>query len=386
MPGLEETTAMLAQLRRRTDAFAGGAGEDGGARMAETKRFGPNPGALRMLSYVPEDLKPGAPLVVVLHGCTQRAEPHAAAGGWLQLADRYGFVVIAPEQTQANNSNRCFNWYEPGDAKRSGGEAASIRAMVAHALREHGLDPARVFVTGLSAGGAMTCVMLAAYPEVFAGGGVVAGLPYGVADNLQEALGLMFDGRTRGAAELGALVRRAAPKGGRPPRLSIWHGDADGTVKPHNAGEIAKQWASAHGLSIQPSRTEALPGRTRAVWRSPDTGEVLIESNLLKGFGHATPLSTRGAAGVGQAAPYMLEAGVSSSLEIARFWGIADEESRRAEAPRPQPRGAQEEPGRTTGAGGGGIGEGVMAAVSGHVPAGVQDVIASALKSAGLMR
>ena len=381
MPGLEETTAMLAQLRRRTEAFADGAGDGREARMTETRSFGLNPGALRMLSHVPAGLRPGAPLVVVLHGCTQRAEAHAAAAGWLQLADRYGFVVVAPEQTPANNSNRCFNWYEPGDAKRSGGEAASIRAMAAHAVREHGLDPQRVFVTGLSAGGAMTGVMLAAYPEVFAGGGVVAGLPYGVADNLQEALGLMFDGRTRGAAELGALVRGAAPKGGRLPRLAIWHGDADGTVKPHNAGEIAKQWASAHGLPTKPDRTEALPGRTRAVWRSPETGEVLIESNLLKGFGHATPLSTGGPDGVGQAAPYMLEAGVSSSMEIARFWGIADEGARRAEAPaEARPPADRPEPEPES------LGQGVMAAVGGHVPAGVRDVIASALKTAGLMR
>ena len=339
-----------------------------------------------MLSHVPEGLRPGAPLVVVLHGCTQRAEPHAEAGGWLTLADRYGFAVIAPEQTPANNPNRCFNWYEPGDAKRGGGEAASIRAMVAHAVREHGLDADRVFVTGLSAGGAMTCVMLATYPDVFAGGGVVAGLPFGVADNLQMALGAMMGADRRSAGDLGERVRRAGP-GGRVPRLAIWHGDADGTVKPSNAGEIAKQWASAHGLTPTPTETEALSGRTRAVWRGPD-GEVLIESNLLKGFGHATPLATGGPDGAGSAAPYMLEAGVSSSLEIARFWGIAGE--RRAEAPRearaepgPQPRAAND---AASVGSGGSIGEQVMAAVSGHTPAGVQDVIARALKTAGLMR
>lgn len=403
MAGLGETTALLTRLRRQAEAFNGSGPSSaigGEAHMVEVKDFGADPGSLRMLSYAPEGLAPGAPLVVVLHGCTQRAEAHAEAAGWLTLADRYGFVVIAPEQTPSNNPNRCFNWYEPADARRGRGEAASIRAMVAHAVREHALDAGRVFVTGLSAGGAMTGVMLAAYPDAFAGGGVVAGLPFGVADNLQAALGAMMGGERRSAKDLGDRVRRAGPRsaGGRMPRLSIWHGDADGTVKPSNAGEIAKQWASAHGLPAEPTATEALPGRTRSVWRSRD-GEVLIESNLLKGFGHATPLATRGAEGVGSTAPYMLEAGVSSSLEIARFWGIAGETRADATArpetrpdaqaspfrrePRPAPEAAKDEAPRGSGAT---LGDQVMATVSGHVPAGVQDVIAKALKTAGLMR
>lgn len=387
MPDLGETTALLKRLRRQAEAFQNSPGS-GEVRMTETTNFGADPGALRMLSYVPEGLAPGAPLVVVLHGCTQRAEAHAEAAGWLTLADRYGFAVIAPEQRQGNNPNRCFNWYEPAHARRGRGEAASIRSMAAHAVRAHGLDAGRVFVTGLSAGGAMTCVMLAAYPDVFAGGGVVAGLPFGVADNLQAALGAMMGGDRRSAKNLGDRVRRAGPAGGRVPRLSIWHGDADGTVKPSNAGEIAKQWASAHGLPAEPTATEALPGRTRAVWRSPETGEVLMESVLIKGFGHGTPLSTGGAEGVGSAAPYMLEAGVSSSLEIARFWGIVGEvrAEARSKVPRrearPEPEAANDEAPR----GAATIGDQVMATVSGHVPAGVQDVIAKALKTAGLMR
>jgi len=386
MPGLGETTALLTRLRRRGEAFAkAGEGARAEVRMSEVRSFGANPGALRMLSYAPEALPPGAPLVVVLHGCTQRAEAHAEAAGWLTLADRYGFAVIAPEQTPANNHNRCFNWYETGDAARGRGEAASIRAMVAHAVREHGSDPARVFVTGLSAGGAMTGVMLAAYPDVFAGGGVVAGLPFGVADNLQEALGAMMGAAGRGSAALANRVMRAAPRGGRVPRLSIWHGDADSTVKPSNADEIAKQWAAAHGLPARPTAVETLPGRTRAVWRRAD-GEVLIESNRLQGFGHATPLATRGADGVGSAAPYMLEAGVSASLEIARFWGVAGERVRAGEPAREaslEPEAANDE---TEPDGLLGIGDQVMASVNGRVPGGVGEVIARALRTAGLMR
>jgi poly(3-hydroxybutyrate) depolymerase len=266
--------------------------------------------------------------------------------------------------------------------------------MVAHAVREHGLDAGRVFVTGLSAGGAMTSVMLAAYPDVFAAGAIVAGLPFGVADNLQAALGAMYAGRAWSAADLGDLVRGAAPAGGRVPRVSIWHGDADATVRPHNAVEIAKQWTSAHGLRAEPDEMQTLPGRTRALWRSPG-GEVLVESNLIQGLGHGTPLQTSGPDGVGTAAPYMLEAGVSSSLEIARFWGIAPagEATRAADAstqskPQPKRRPEPEQPRASSPPlpEGAAIGEQVMATVSRHVPPGVQDVISKALKTAGLLK
>lgn len=382
MAGLGETTALLARLKRQAERFAqtGGAGGPDPRVMRETA-FAPNPGELRMLSYAPEGLAAGSPLVVVLHGCTQTAEAHAAGGGWLTLADRFGFAVVAPEQRPGNNSNRCFNWFEPEDARRGRGEAASIAAMVVAAVKEHGSDPQRVFVTGLSAGGAMTSVMLAAYPEVFAGGGIVAGLPYGVADTLSEALSAMFGGRVRSAAELGKLVRRQAPAGARIPRVAIWHGDADATVRPHNADEIGKQWAAAHGLGEQADRVERLKGRIRESWVSPTTGEVLIESVLIAGLGHGTPLHTGGPEGVGTAGPYMLEAGVSSSLEICRFWGIAPA-AVAEEAVEHQADG--DDDGRD--AASWGIGDQVMDTIGRHVPGEVGEVVARALRTAGLMR
>ena len=114
-----------------------------------------NPGALRMLAFVPPGLAPGAPLVVVLHGCTQTAAGYDAAAGWSALATAHGFALLFPEQVRGNNANGCFNWFETGDSRRGGGEAASIAHAVAAAVAQHRLDPARVFITGLSAGGAM---------------------------------------------------------------------------------------------------------------------------------------------------------------------------------------------------------------------------------------
>ncbi len=300
--GLGETIARLQRLRkpgapatpRRSHRTPG---------LVETKDFGANPGNLRMLSYRPP-VQDQAPLVVVLHGCTQHAESFAADSGWLALAERCGFALLAPEQTAANNLNRCFNWFQPEDATRDQGEAASIAGMVAAMLRDGRLDAKRVFVTGLSAGGAMTAVMLAAYPELFAAGAIVAGLPYGLAHNVQDGMRLMRQVDGRGARELGALVRRAAPKPARQPRLSIWHGDADHVVAAANATQIASQWASAYGLAHAPDERQDPPGRKRSIWRAPETGEVMIETNLLHGLGHGVPLATREDGAVGAAAPF----------------------------------------------------------------------------------
>jgi poly(hydroxyalkanoate) depolymerase family esterase len=377
MAGLGETTAGLARMRKGLGAAP--SGDDAG--MIEVRGFGFNPGALRMLAYAPPALAPGASLVVVLHGCTQRAGAHARAAGWLALADRLGFAVLAPEQTRENNPNLCFNWFEPGDTARGAGEAASIQAMVQHMVQAHSLDPARVFVTGLSAGGAMTAVLLASYPETFAAGAVVAGLPFGVAGNVQEALRAMHGGSGLSAEALGALVAKAAPAAARPPRLAIWHGLADGTVVSGNAAALARQWAAAHGRPEAPDELRRRAGWTRSVWRAAD-GEPLIELNLLDGVGHGTPLSAGGEDPIGEVAAYMLETGVSSSLEIARFWGLAPAETE-VEAEGWTAPGAAAEPARGASAG---LGASVMAAVSPHVSDDVQQVIAKALGAAGLMR
>jgi len=317
MTGLAETIATLQRLKV-TASPAPVSTE----RFEETLRFGDNPGQLKMFSYAPAGLKPGAPLVVVLHGCGQHAEAHAVSAGWTTLADRCGFAVLAPEQASQNNLNHCFNWFLPEDVTRGHGEVASIAAMVEHLTEERRLDPARVFITGLSAGGGMTAAMLACYPELFAGGAVIAGLPYGVAHNVSGALSAMHRADERSAEALGALVRSAARSGRRTPRLTIWHGDADWTVDASNGLKLAQQWASAQGLSETPDERVERDGVARSIWRAPGEPAAAIELNLVHGLGHGTPLSTLGPDGIGAPAPYMLEAGVSSTLEAARFWGL----------------------------------------------------------------
>jgi poly(hydroxyalkanoate) depolymerase family esterase len=174
--------------------FLGAAQPTLAATPVEVTSFGSNPGNLRMFKYVPDNLPSAAPLVVVLHGCTQNARTYAAESGWLQLADATHAALAMPEQSQANNQNLCFNWFQPGDITRDQGEALSIKQMVDQMRSDHRIDPKRIYLTGLSAGGAMTSVMLATYPEVFAAGGIVAGLPYRCASNVTDALQCMSNG------------------------------------------------------------------------------------------------------------------------------------------------------------------------------------------------
>src|SRR5213594_3424078 len=125
------------------------------------------------------------------------------------------------QQQPLNNANGCFNWFNPEDTERDSGEACSIRQMIAHAVKEIGIDRERIFVTGLSAGGAMTSVMLATYPEVFAGGAIIAGLPYGVASNVREAFEAMFTKQGHAAQALGDRVRAASRHRGPWPKISV---------------------------------------------------------------------------------------------------------------------------------------------------------------------
>ncbi|HEX3358178.1 MAG TPA: PHB depolymerase family esterase, partial [Tepidisphaeraceae bacterium] len=228
--------------------------------LVETANFGSNPGGIRMFSFVPAGLQEPRALVVVLHGCGQSAAGYDLGAGWSTMAKRYGFALLMPEQQPSNNANGCFNWFNPEDTTRGHGEACSIRQMIARMAGDHKINERRIFVTGLSAGGAMTSVMLATYPEVFAGGAVIAGLPFGVASNVREALNGMLQSRSRPAAELGDLVRNASNHKGPWPKLSVWHGSADRTVNPANADEIVKQWLDLHGLPSVPMSEGTVDG------------------------------------------------------------------------------------------------------------------------------
>jgi poly(hydroxyalkanoate) depolymerase family esterase len=328
---LGRTISTLARYRRHWSTLLQTTQATQGAparsdHLTEVIGFGSNPGALRMFTYAPAKLAASPALVVVLHGCTQSAASYDLGAGWSTLAERHGFVLLLPEQTAANNPKTCFNWFLPGDTARDRGEVLSIRQMIEKTIGAYNIDRRRVFVTGLSAGGAMATAMLATYPEVFAAGAIIAGLPYGAADNVQQAFESMFKGRTRSAPEWGDLVRAASRHRGPWPRVSIWHGDADATVVPLNAEGLQRQWTNLHGIDTPP-RHDKVDGYPRRVWRRD--GIDLVESYTITGLAHGTPLST-GRKGCGQAGPFLLEAGISSSWHIAQFFGLTGAAWRRA--------------------------------------------------------
>ena len=180
-------------------------------RLTLVATTGSNPGALRMLTYVPPGLPPGAPLVVVLHGCTQNAAAYDHGAGWSTLADRHGFALLFPEQERANNANFCFNWFQPGDVTRGEGEAAvdppddrpdacDTRPQPGACLRHRPVGRRRD--DGGDAG---------AYPELFAGGAIIAGLPYGSAHGMHEAFEAMSQVRHRQRRGLGRPGPRRQP-------------------------------------------------------------------------------------------------------------------------------------------------------------------------------
>jgi poly(hydroxyalkanoate) depolymerase family esterase len=303
-------------------------------RLGDLSEFGANPGALRARTYLPAGLRDNTPLVVVLHGCTQTAAAYDYCSGWSRLADQQGIALLFPEQIHANNPNLCFNWFLRDDTRRDSGEALSIRQMIETLIANHSIDRRRVFITGLSAGGAMALAMLAAYPDVFAGGAILAGLPYGCASNVPEAFDRMRGHGGPGEHTLQSLVSGASAHTGAWPTLSLWHGTADHTVDPGNMEAIIGQWRAVLQVARAPTYTAAVDGFPRRVWRNAEGREV-IEAFSITGMGHGAPLATGGADGYGASAPFMLDVGISSTLQIARFWKIAP--SAEARAPRQAP-------------------------------------------------
>jgi poly(hydroxyalkanoate) depolymerase family esterase len=312
-----------------------GASADSTSPLQEITGFGDNPGALRMFAFVPAELQKPRALVVVLHGCGQTAAAYDLGAGWSTLARHYGFALVMPEQQRINNANTCFNWFNPDDTARDSGEAKSIREMIAHMVQAHRIDPRRIYITGLSAGGGMTSVMLATYPEVFAAGAIIAGLPYGIASNLREALDGMFHSPQRPERELGDFVRRATDHRGPWPKVSVWHGSADRTVNPGNANEIVKQWLDLHDLPLTPMAETNVDGYPRQAWWNRD-GETLVESYTITGMAHGTPLGLAdNDQRYGLEGAFLIEAGISSSYHIAKFFGLTgwiQEAKKKAEA------------------------------------------------------
>lgn len=293
------------------------------AALVQVTSFGANPGALRMFYYAPPGLPAGAPLVVAMHGCTQSAAGYAGQTDWALLGERYRFAVVFPEQPGANNAQSCFNWFLPEDTTRGQGEALSIKQMVDEMKARFGSDPARIFATGMSAGGFMTEVMLATYPDVFAGGAVNAGGAYRCANSLSSGFSCMQGSVQRTPAQWGELVRAALPGYPGPyPRVVAFHGASDATVAPAALAQTVDQWTNVAGIDNTADETATFRTATRKRYRD-GAGALRLETYLLAQTGHA--LSVDPGTGVdqgGATGAFAEDRDLFSSYYAASFWGL----------------------------------------------------------------
>jgi poly(hydroxyalkanoate) depolymerase family esterase len=290
-------------------------------RLVERNGFGSNPGRLAMKIHVPPKLPRNAPLVVMLPGCLQTPESFDAGSGFSKMADRRGFALLYPQQSRSNNANLCFNWFRPSAVARDRGELMSIRQMIETAISDHHLDRSRVYIAGLSAGGAMTCALAATHPAVFAGVAIFAGLPFGAARDVASALSVMKSGARKLPKEWGDFVRSISPGVSAWPPIAVWQGIADRTVHPANADAILSQWLNVTGLEFSPSTSRAtFWGRVRR-WRTGDRDQIIFYQ--LESFGHGLPVRGRD-----RAAPnpdrdrFILPAGISAPHELIKVWGL----------------------------------------------------------------
>lgn len=293
------------------------------AGLVQVTNFGSNPGNLAMYEYAPAGLPSGAPLVVALHGCTQSASDYYANSGWPKYADQYGFALVFPQTSSANNSLSCFSWFDSTKDTRGQGEAASIAQMVSYAANQYGTDRHRVYVTGLSAGAGMTADLLADYPDVFAGGAVDSGLPAQCATSVSGASSCQNSSQNLTPQQWGDKVRNSDPGYGGPwPVVAVWQGTADTTVYPVNAGELRDQWTNAHGIGQTPTSTTSLPAGTTLDTYADGSGQPVVEVFTVSGMGHGLAVHPGTAADqCGATGTYYLNY-LCSAYYTAHFWGL----------------------------------------------------------------
>ena len=271
-----------------------------------THTFSNSAGQRQYKLYVPAAYQgEPLPLIVMLHGCTQNADDFAAGTRMNEMAERQGFIVVYPNQSQTANHSACWNWFKPSDQQRDHGEPSLIAGITREVMTRYRVDAARVYVAGLSAGGAMADIMLKTWPDLYAAACVHSGLASGCAKDLPSALAAMKGGKAlRGRV-------RATPQ--RP--LIVFHGDADKTVHPSNAAELLASFDAGTTIVSAPTATSSAPNGSRnaTLQRLVASNGVEAEYWSIHGAGHAW-------AGGSQRGSYTDPSGPDATAEMLRFF------------------------------------------------------------------
>ncbi|MCB0793059.1 MAG: PHB depolymerase family esterase [Flavobacteriales bacterium] len=306
--------------------------------MREVKDFGPDPGNLRMFVHAPRQALDGngkRPLIVVLHGCTQKARRIARLSGWNELADRLDCYILYAQQRPINNSLRCFDWFREDDIRPGEGETGSITNMVRYALAELPVDPDSVFLYGVSSGGALCSALMACEPDLFKGVAIFAGGPYRAADNTLNARMVIRDPKELTPSQWGDLVRAVHPGRTAPyPHLIVMHGTEDGVVNIGHGMALVAQWTNVAGADTVPETVDrafqGLSAVRRTRYDDPD-GHTAVIFYRIEGLGHQLPVHPGdGPQDGGRTSWVSRDVGFHSTYVVAQEFGLLPGTVRRA--------------------------------------------------------
>lgn len=257
------------------------------ASLTEITNFGTNPSNLQMYLYVPDNVDPEPALVVAIHYCTGSGPAMYSGTEWAQLADQYGFIVLYPSVTR---SSKCWDVSSAASLAGTGSDSVGVKSMMDWVDARYNVDPDQVYSTGISSGAMMTNVMLAVYPEVFAAGASFSGVPYtcfattnGSEWNSECSGGTI----NRTPQQWGDAVRNNNPGYSGPwPRMQIWHGTADDTLRYPNFQEQIDQWTNVHGTDQTPDHSDVPQANWNRTRYGGTGAQAAVEAISLQGTGH----------------------------------------------------------------------------------------------------
>jgi poly(hydroxyalkanoate) depolymerase family esterase len=267
-----------------------------GDELTEIKKFGTNKGNLAMYVFtqVEKNITGKRPLLVMMHGCNQNAKDAADLTGWNKIAKKNGFYVLYPDQKRFNNGSNCFNWFVEKDIAYETGECASVKEMIDYMKANYEIDTNQIYITGLSAGAAMSVAMMALYPTTFKAGAIFSGGPYGGAINFGQALPGMTGKIKKTQAQWSELITNLHKNQKIAyPAIYIYHGKNDPIVNIKNAWNLVSQWTGVQQCDTIPDDSlvnfKNIHGFNCYSYKN-NNGKPVAKLYTIKGLGHAYPI------------------------------------------------------------------------------------------------